>query len=140
MIEDIINFFDKLEDKVRIYLSHWPILYSFIGAVGIVLLWKGVWEVAQQYPSLFGLASVALGTVILLMTGLLVQFFIGDAIILSGMNREKKLVEKTEGEVKGEEVSIHHIVVRLQAIEKKIDGLSYKTTKTPRRKATTKTS
>ncbi len=138
MIDEIINFFDKLEDKVRIRLSRWPIIYAFIGAVGIVLVWKGVWEVAQLFPSLFGLPSVALGTGILLITGLMVQFFIGDAIILSGMNREKKLVEKTEEEIEEEEVSIHHIVLRLKAIEGKLDELACKAEKTPRKKTPAK--
>lgn len=126
MIQDIVKFFDKLEDKVRIRLSHWPILYAMIGAIGIILLWKGIWEVAGGFPFLFGLPSAVLGTVILLMTGLLVSFFIGDTIILSGMKREKKLVEKTEEEVESEEVSIHHIVIRLQAIEKKLDSMECK--------------
>ena len=138
MIDEIVSFFDKLEDRVRIRLSHWPIIYAFIGAVGIVLVWKGVWEVAQLFPALFGLASVALGTGILLLTGLMVQFFIGDAIILSGMNREKKLAEKTEEEVGEEDVSIRHIASRLKAIENKLDALSTKAEKTPRKKITQK--
>ena len=137
MITEIIKFFDKLEDRIRIRLSHWPILYAFIGAVGIILLWKGIWEWAELYPILFGVGSVVLGTVILLLTGLMVQFFIGDAIILSGMNREKKLVEKTEKEVGEEEVSIHHIVVRLQAIENKLDELVSKPKKVPAKRKIT---
>jgi len=124
MIQDIVKFFDKLEDKVRIRLSHWPIVYAMVGAIGIILLWKGIWEAAGVFPVLFGLPSAILGAVILLMTGLLVSFFIGDTIILSGINHEKKLAEKTEVEVREEEVSIHHIVVRLQAIEKKLDNFA----------------
>lgn len=126
MIRAIVKFFDKLEDKVRARLSRWPIAYALVGAVGIILMWKGVWEMAGNYPILFGFPSVLLGTAILLMTGLLVSFFIGDTIILSGIKREKKLAEKTELEVQSEEVSIHHIVIRLQAIEKKLDDLACK--------------
>lgn len=95
----IIRFFDKLEDYVRIRLSHYPILYSLIGAIGIILVWKGVWEMAEAVPNLFGFPSFALGVVILLATGLLVSFFIGDNIIISGFKREKKLVERTEKEM-----------------------------------------
>lgn len=126
MIEDIVKFFDKLEDKVRARLSRWPIAYALVGAIGIILMWKGIWEAAGGFPFLFGLPSAILGTIILLMTGLLVSFFIGDTIILSGLNREKKLAEKTEIEVQSEELSIKHIVVRLQAIEKKLDDLACK--------------
>lgn len=107
-----------------------------VGAVGIILVWKGIWEATEAYPFLFGLPSAILGLVLLLMTGLLVQFFIGDAIILSGMTHEKKLVEKTEEEVEEEEVSIHHIVVRLKAIEDKMDEFMCKSDSEPTKKKT----
>jgi hypothetical protein len=129
MLKRINNFFDKLEDQIRIALSHHPILYSFIGAVGIILLWKGVWETAELFPILFGPVSVIVGTIILLVTGLLVSFFIGDRIILSGLTREKKLVEKTESEVRSEQQTERHIEAELKTIEgdlkkleEKIDG------------------
>ncbi len=99
MLKKVINFFDKLEDKVRSRLSHYPILYALVGAVGIVLVWKGVWESAEHFPILYGPASILLGVAILLVTGLMVSFFIGDTIIISGFKKEKKLVEKTEKEM-----------------------------------------
>ncbi|TSC71017.1 MAG: Uncharacterized protein G01um101449_200 [Parcubacteria group bacterium Gr01-1014_49] len=120
MIKSIVHFFDRLEDKIRISLSHRPILYAFIGGVGIVLFWKGVWEMASLFPFLHGIGSVILGVIILLMTGLLVSFFIGDSIILSGFKREKKLVEKTEKEVRAEQETEELILERLDSIEKKL--------------------
>lgn len=121
MVKDILHFFDKLEDRIRISLSHRPILYAFIGGVGIVLFWKGVWETAGLFPFLHGIGSFILGVVILLLTGLLVSFFIGDSIILSGFKREKKLVEKTEMEVRAEQKTEERILERLETIEKKLD-------------------
>ncbi len=117
MVKGLVKFFDKLEDKTRIALSHRPVLYAFIGGVGIVLFWKGVWETAELFPLLFGPGSILVGVVILLLTGLLVSFFIGDNIILSGFNREKKLAEKTESEVRAEEATISHILAKLDTIE-----------------------
>lgn len=99
MIKKIVTFFDKLEDKIRIRLSHYPILYAMVGAVGIILVWKGVWETAERFPILYGPVSVFLGTAILLLTGLMVSFFIGDTIIISGFKKDKKLVEKTGKEM-----------------------------------------
>jgi len=122
MWKRVVTFFDKLEDRVRIALSHRPIPYALIGGVGIVLFWKGVWETAEYFPALFGLPSVILGSIILLMTGLLVSFFIGDSIILSGFKREKKLVEKTESEIRSEKDSMQLVMAKLEAIEKKLDG------------------
>lgn len=121
MVKRIVHFFDKLEDKVRITLSHRPILYAIVGGVGIILFWKGVWEMAEVFPILHGIGSLILGVSILLMTGLLVSFFIGDSIILSGYNREKKLAEKTEMEVREERNTDECIIEHLEAIERKLD-------------------
>lgn len=99
MLKHILKFFDRLEDRVRTKLSHHPITYSLIGAVGIILVWKGVWESAELIPALHGPMSIVLGVAILLLSGLLVSFFIGDNIIISGFKKEKKLVEKSEKEI-----------------------------------------
>src|SRR3990167_220712 len=110
MVKRLIRFFDKLEDRIRAQLSRMPILYALIGGVGIVLFWKGTWETAELYPWLYGPVSIIVGVGIMLGTGLLVSFFIGDSIILSGFKREKKLVEKTESEVRSEKDTMGHIL------------------------------
>jgi len=114
----VIGFFDKFEDRIRIALSRRPIAYAIIGGIGIVLFWKGVWETAELFPILYGPPSALLGVFILLATGLLVSFFIGDSIILSGINREKKLVEKTETEVREEQVAMQQMMDSLKAMER----------------------
>ena len=58
------SFFDRLEDKIRARLSRAPILYALIGAVGIILMWKGVEETAGIFPVLYGPASFFLGVCI----------------------------------------------------------------------------
>ena len=121
MIKEVVRFFDKLEDKVRGKLSHQPILYALIGGIGIVLFWKGVWETAGFFSFLNGVGSIVVGTIILLMTGLLVSFFIGDSIILSGFKQEKKLAEKTEMEVLADKNTDQQILEHLEAIEKKLE-------------------
>ena len=124
MVKKIFSFFDKLEDFVRIELSHNPILYALVGAVGIILLWKGVWEIAEQIPGLFGIGSFVMGAIILLVSGLLVSFFIGDSIIISGFKKEKKLVEKSELDIlKAEHQQTKEIVAKLDHLEKDIHDL-----------------
>lgn len=124
MIKRILSFFDKLEDFVRIELSHNPILYALVGAVGIILLWKGVWEVAELIPGLHGLGSIVMGVIILLVSGLLVSFFIGDSIIISGFKKEKKLVEKSEIDIlKAEHQQTKEIVAKLDHLEKDIHSI-----------------
>ena len=94
-MEKIIKFFDKVEDRVRHVLSHEPILYAFLGGVGIVLFWKGVWETAEYFSILDGIGSIIVSVFLLLITGLFVSSFIGDSILLAGLRSQKKLAEKT---------------------------------------------
>ena len=143
MFKRVGRFFDKLEDRVRARLSHRQILYGFVGGVGVVLFWRGVWHTADYiFLRLFGvgyemttidlaelwdgLFSGAIGAVLLLITGLFVSSFIGNEIIISGLRGEKKLAEKTEGEVEAEENILEEIRRRLARIEKDIGELKNK--------------
>ena len=97
----IYKFFDKLEDKIRGQLSRKPILYAFVGGVGMVLFWRGVWHLADTFMfhhfslsvvdeinplaelSYFdGFLSLLVGSLLLLMSGLFVSHFIGNEIII----------------------------------------------------------
>jgi MFS superfamily sulfate permease-like transporter len=134
MFKKIAIFFDKLEDKVRGRLSHKPILYAFVGGVGVVLFWRGVWHTADWLSYYFlhrqtqlspldlinltdGLLSLVIGTVLLLMTGLFVSTFIGNEIIISGIKGEKKLTERTEEEITKERVSLQDIRLEVKEIK-----------------------
>lgn len=123
-IRRIIGFFDKLEDKIRSALSHAPIVYALVGAIGIILVWKGVWETAEVIPGLWGPSSVIIGALILLLTGLLVSFFIGDSIIISGFKKEKKLVEKAESEVRSEKDLIVELEQKIEHLEKDVHEIA----------------
>ncbi len=127
MLKKIVTFFDKLEDRVRITLSHIPIVYALVGAVGVILLWKGVWETAELIPGLHGIGSIVAGIIILLASGLLVSFFIGDSIIISGFKKEKKLVEKTESEIlKTEKGATEQLLAKLEHLDDDIHTLTGK--------------
>ncbi len=124
MVYRILKFFDKLEDRVRARLSRRPIIYSLIGGVAIVLFWRGVWMIADQYSFMTGWVSVILSVTILLMTGLFASFFVGDQIIISGIKREKKVVEKTEGEIETEMTKLTEVELELKKIEMKLDRMA----------------
>ena len=125
MIKNIIKFFDKIEDKTRSFLSRHPIIYAFIGGIGIVLFWRGVWHTADIFPFLNGPVSIIISIIILLTTGLFVSFFIGHSIILSGLKQEKKIEEKEISEIETEmdilkkkKDLVNGIYSRLEKIEK----------------------
>ncbi len=141
MLKRIIKFFDKLEDKIRGKLSHYPIFYALIGGVGVVLFWRGVWHTADFFTNLIfsfqqnssidlgnlpwwdGPLSIFLGSVLLLSTGLFVFGFIGNEIIISGLKGGKKLNEKTEEEIETEEVQLKNLQNTLNKVAEKISDL-----------------
>lgn len=123
MIEKIKKFFDKLEDRVRHVLSHKPILYAFLGGVGIVLFWKGIWETAEYFPILDGLGSVVASVILLLVIGLFVSSFIGDSILIAGLRSQKKVTEKTEAEVVMEESGIMKMNEKISKMEKDLEEI-----------------
>ena len=115
----IYNLGDKAEDKVRGRLSHFPIIYAFLGGAGVIIFWRGIWHTtdyvmeylfATKYlvsPDVTismlwwdGPLSILIGATILLLCGLFVTSFIGNEIIISGLKGEKKITEKTEEDVK----------------------------------------
>jgi len=136
-MKKILRFFDKLEDKVRVRLSHKSIFYAFLGGTGVVLFWRGIWhtadifmykgvEIYETTGNVWGKVlayffyepiTIIWTTLILLLTGLFVSTMIGDRIILSGLKHEKKVDEKTEEEIKEEEEQI-------KILNKKVEKLS----------------
>lgn len=122
MRRKITRFFDKLEDKVRGKLSHYPILYAFLGGIGVVLFWRGVWHIADDI-NISSVISIIIGSIILLITGIFVSAFVGNKLIISGLIGEKKLAEKEEGEIETEEFQLINLQNTLNRLEKKLDHI-----------------
>ncbi|KKP91291.1 MAG: hypothetical protein US04_C0001G0265 [Candidatus Nomurabacteria bacterium GW2011_GWD2_36_14] len=111
-----------IKTMIRHRLSHWPVLYAFIGSIGVVLIWRGVWMIADSMQ-MSGFVSLFLGVFISMSAGLFVSFFVGDSIIISGIKREKRIDEKTESEIKKEEVSLGEIKRDLKEIKEDIEEI-----------------
>lgn len=116
----IVKFFDVLEDKIRAHLSRYPLIYALIGGVGVVLFWRGVWNIADGYPFLTGPVSALIGVTILGLTGILVSAFIGNSIIMAGLKGEKKQEEKTQSEILEEQSQVVDIASTLTHIESEL--------------------
>lgn len=121
----IFKFFDVLEDKVRAWLSKRPILYGVVASIGAVLYFRALWDFADMLHIgvLFGFV---LSFVVLLITGSFVAHFVSNEVILSGLKKEKKLIEKTEGEVASEAVTLAHIKDELKIIQKEMAEIKQK--------------
>lgn len=114
-MKTILKFFDKFEDVSRTKLSKRPILYAIIGGFCIVLFWRAVWIIADQTPLISNpYVSLFLSISVLLATGLFTAFFIGDSILISGIKGEKKLIEKTDLEIKKEGSALFDIKTEME--------------------------
>lgn len=131
MYKKVFNFFDKFEDHIRGHLSRYPLTYTIIGAVAIVLFWRGVWHTADILQAQGGIlgflfyepVTIVIVIIILLATGLFVSSFIGDSILISGLKQEKKLHEKTQKEVMDEEVTLGQIKSAISEMKKEVDEI-----------------
>lgn len=119
-LKKLTRFFDSIEDEVRSVLAHHPVLYAMIGSIGIILLWRGIWGLADMYGMSYG-SSIVIGTVILLVSGLFVSFFVGEQIIISGINEEKRIDEETEEEIRFQSVSRIQMQWKLEGMLKELD-------------------
>ena len=130
-VRRIVDFFDKLEDNVREHLSHYPVLYTLIGGVAIVLFWRGVWHTADILEGQGGFlgwlfyepTNLVIMIIILLVTGLFVSYFIGDTILMSGLKGQKKMTDRTERDVKEEEEKIVELRTTVKEMKKEVDEI-----------------
>ena len=113
----MFKIFDTIEDRIRHGLSRRPIVYAIIAGIAIVLFWLSA-EIG-----LSSLWSFIIGVIVLLATGTFVSFFIGDKIIISGMKAEKRIDEKTEEEIRSEEIELSHIDKELEELKKEVDQI-----------------
>lgn len=129
-MKKIIRFFDKFEDHVREMLSKFPVIYSLIGGIAIVVFWRGIWEIFDAIEIFGGLSggllSLAISTIILLASGLFVSFFIGDTILMSGLKHEKKVTEKNMEELKKDTEMIQQAFLKIESIEKHLAEIKEK--------------
>lgn len=141
LFKKIFRFGDKLEDRVRGKLSHFPISYAFLGGAGVIIFWRGIWHSVDHlmamltyenasaitgYPWWDGPASILLGMSMLLLIGLFVSSFIGNEILISGMNGEKKVAEKTEQEIREDKEVDLKLMREMKEIEKRMESLENK--------------
>lgn len=127
-IAAIYHMFDILEDKIRGTLSRHPFIYTFIGGSGLVLFWRGVWHTADRLEAsgylgsivFSSVGSMVVGVIVLLGTGLFVSVFIGDSIIMSGIKKDKKLVEKTIDEVETEKSDIEKVLGSITDLKREV--------------------
>lgn len=118
-----MKFFDILEDNIRAWLAKRPILYGMIAGVGAVLFFRGVWHLADEMQ-IGSMTSLVVSLIILLVTGSFVAHFVSNEVILSGLKKEKKIIEKTEEDIASEAMTLAEIKDELRDIRAEINTIN----------------
>ena len=145
MYKGLRRYLDRLETRVRGFLSHYPIAYGLIVGIGIVLFWRGVWHSVDSLHIFYthvltkqsttdlaampwwdGPLSFIIGGAILLFGGAFVSSFIGNEIIISGLRGEKRLTQQTESEMRHEVGAIADIKAEVKALSEHLRHLEDK--------------
>jgi hypothetical protein len=122
IFKKIYKYIDGIEDKARIKLVHSPVIYAFIGSVGIVSIWRGIWHISDDW-GISSWASLIFGIILTVSTGLFVSFFIGENIIISGLTKEKRIDEKTEEEIHKERTILTDMEKDIKEIKEEVSEI-----------------
>lgn len=119
------NIFLTIEERARKYFEQFPFIHAFLAGVGVILFWRGTWEIADIYR-LNPFTSVFIGILILGGIGLFVQTFVGNAIIIKNVKSEMSLEKKSEREVAKFEKEVIKEEITLTELSNKLDTLTQK--------------
>lgn len=118
----VTNIFLQIEERARTYFERVPFLHAFLGGVGVVLFWRGVWEIADRMR-IDPIISIVAGCLLLGSIGLFLHTFVGNAIIIKNVERDKQMTKKAEHEIAVVEKDIKREEVTLGQLSAKIDRL-----------------
>jgi hypothetical protein len=121
-------------------LQRHPLLYAFVGGVGVILFWRGVWHLMDFFALVFlssndrmttidwssgvdSCVSLVLGAFLLLSTGLFVSEFLSGHVLMKDVKKEEELTKKTEEGVEKESSELPFIEKDLRHIEAEIKDL-----------------
>lgn len=119
------NIFLNIEERARKYFEQFPFIHAFLAGVGVILFWRGTWEIADIYR-LNPFTSVVVGILILGGIGLFIQTFVGNAIIIKNVKSEINLEKKSEREVAKFEKEVIKEEITLNELSSKLDILTQK--------------
>ncbi len=120
----------QIENSARDFFENIPFTHAFLAGVGVILFWRGVWELAD-IMMLDPIASILLGCVMLGGIGLFIHTFVGNAIIIKNVRKEEYLekeantrISKVEKNIELEDATVQKLIEKIDSLEKKIDALN----------------
>jgi hypothetical protein len=95
-----------------------------ISGIGIVMFYRGLWLVLDEYPFFTGWVTLVIATMLLMLSGVFVSQFVSNHVILSGIKRDKKMVEKVGEQLKTDTELTQEVLERVKRIEEKLQSLT----------------
>lgn len=120
------NIFLQIEERARSYFERFPFVHAFLGGVGVVLFWRGTWELADRMR-IDPVVSIIMGSLLLGGIGLFLHTFVGNAIIIKNVEKDKEMTKKAghsitivEQNIKKEEITLSQLADKIDKLEKTI--------------------
>lgn len=114
----------RTEERARRFFERLPFVQAFIAGAGAIIFWRGIWEILDSI-GISPLASVIIGTLLLGGVGVFIQTFIGNTIIIRNVAQEekteKRFLQKVEGQVVTEEITLKQLADKLDELARKIE-------------------
>jgi hypothetical protein len=117
----ITNNLLSIEEKARKHFEKYPFLQAFLAGMGVIIFWRGVWEIMDVFK-IDPILSIIIGMLMLLGIGLFIQTFMGNTLIIKSVKKEEKL----EKEILKEITNVEEDEVVLQEISEKLNKLLVK--------------
>lgn len=121
-MQSITKILLSIEDRARRYFAHIPFVQAFLAGIGVIIFWRGVWELLDMI-GVTPVTSIVIGSLILGGVGVFIQTFIGNSIIIKNVEKEVQSEKKTLRTIAGGE---NVQTVTLQNLSDKIDFLIQK--------------
>ncbi len=113
----------RTEERARKFFERLPFVQAFIAGAGAIIFWRGIWEFLDE-AGIPPVQSIIIGTLLLGGVGVFIQTFLGNTIIIKNAEleekREKKFIQKVEGEVSTEEVTLKQLSEKIDRLENTI--------------------
>lgn len=128
MLRNLFDIIEKFELRIRRLLKKYPLAYTVLGAIFLILFWKGVEDTASMYPVLSGPLLIIVTVPILILLGLFLPFFIADRSALTKIEEEEKIVAREE---RIEERILEKISDKLNEVDQEVHEIQAKINESP---------
>lgn len=97
-LKNIKKGFEQFEIKTRKKLKAHHFLFAFVGGVGVIMFWYGVWDITSKIMPSW--CSMIIGMLILIFLGIFIIETVGKEALVEEIEQatknEKKTVERLE--------------------------------------------